>query len=273
MISRSQLSFHQKFQAEFSNISKILALGAYQGTKEEISEVTGISTGKQKGKVEPAIRYGSFMGLIDKDVKQGIYTLSPTKIGEVVLREDPYLQEMLTHWLCHAHMSHPLHGAPQWNFLVHQGHIGFDTSCSNQFILEKAQIEFDSSLTFSQLFSVARLSYTEGCFHRLRFVTWEEQLEYMSHSVQDDFIFVYAYHLLSLWEELFPDKQELTIPEVDQTMGVSRTFGFNEEAWQGLLDTLVGEGVISLNRQLFPGTIIKTAMAQDMIPKLFSRLL
>ncbi len=56
MITRSKLTFHQSFQAELSNISKILGLGQYQGTNEDIIEKTGISTGKQKGKVEPAIR-------------------------------------------------------------------------------------------------------------------------------------------------------------------------------------------------------------------------
>ncbi len=273
MITRSKLTFHQSFQAELSNISKILGLGQYQGTKEDISEETGISTGKQKGKVEPAIRYATFMGLLEHEVSQGIYTLSPTKLGEVVLQEDPYLQEILTLWLCHGQICHPIDGAPQWSFLVHQGHIDFDKSCSNQFFLEKAQLEFDSTLSFTQLFSVVRLSYTEGCFHRLRFVNWEEDLEFLTQSVQDDLIFVYAYHLLSLCETLFPDKQELTIPEVDQKIGLARTFGFQEEEWQTLLDTLMGEGIITLNRQLLPGTIIKTAMADDMIPKLYSRLL
>lgn len=273
MITRSQLTFHQSFQAELPNISKILGLGQYQGTKEEISEETGISTGKQKGKVEPAIRYASYMGLIEKGINQGIYTLSPTELGKVILKEDPYLQEMLTQWLCHGQMSHPLHGAPQWSFLVHQGHLGFEKSCSNQFFLEKAQLEFDSTLSFTQLFSVVRLSYTEGCYQRLRFVNWDEDLEFLSQSVQEDFIFVYAYHLLSLWETLFPERQEVTIPEVDQKIGIARTFGFHEEEWQTLLDTLAGEGIISLNRQLLPGTIIKTSMAEDMLPQLYSRLL
>lgn len=272
MIARSQLTFHQSFQAELPNISKILSLGQYQGTKEEISEQTGISTGKLKGKVEPAIRYATYMGLLEKDLHQGIYTLTPAKIGEVVRKEDPYLQELLTQWLCHAQMCHPLKGAPQWSFLVHQGHLGFEKSCSNQFFLEKAQLEFDSALSFTQLFSVTRLSYTEGCFHRLRFVTWEEELEFLPQSVQEDLVFVYAYTLLSLWETIFPDKQEVTIPEIDQKLGIASTFGLHEEEWQTLLDTLMGEGIISLNRQLMPATIIKTAMAEDMVSQLYSRL-
>ncbi len=236
MITRSKLTFHQSFQAELSNISKILGLGHDQGTKEDISEETGISTGKQKGKVEPAIRYATFMGLLEHEVSQGMYTLTPTKLGKVVLQEDPYLQEILTLWLCHAQMCHPLVGAPQWSFLVHQGHLGFDKFCSNQFFLEKAQLEFDSTLSFTQLFSVVRLSYTEGCFRRLRFVNWEEALGFLPQSVQEDLIFVYAYSLLSLWEAFFPEKQEVTMPEIDQKLGLARTFCFHEEEWQALLD-------------------------------------
>ena len=63
MINRSLLKFHETFQPESSYLAKILDLASqnYVGTKFEISDITGIPTGKQKGKVEPHIKYASYI--------------------------------------------------------------------------------------------------------------------------------------------------------------------------------------------------------------------
>ena len=65
--SWDDIEFHKTFQPQDTYITKILELAAqgYSGTKEEISAVTGIPTGKTSGKVIPHIRYAAFMGLID----------------------------------------------------------------------------------------------------------------------------------------------------------------------------------------------------------------
>ena len=62
-----KLEFHETFQPEMTYVAKLVKLASenYAGTKFEISECTGIPTGKQKGKVVPHIRYASCMGLID----------------------------------------------------------------------------------------------------------------------------------------------------------------------------------------------------------------
>ena len=66
MISRSKLKFHETFQPEWTYIARVLELAKdnYCGSKFDISDITGIPTGKQKGKVEPHIKYAQFMGLI-----------------------------------------------------------------------------------------------------------------------------------------------------------------------------------------------------------------
>ena len=76
MIKSSALEFHETFQPELPYIAKILKLASenYSGTKFEISDCTGIPTGKQKGKVEPHIRYARCMGLIDYSIENGVYS-------------------------------------------------------------------------------------------------------------------------------------------------------------------------------------------------------
>lgn len=63
MVQLSNLNFHQTFPPTTDGISRLLSVadrgGAY--TKEEISQMTGIPTGKSSGKVEPYIRYAVYM--------------------------------------------------------------------------------------------------------------------------------------------------------------------------------------------------------------------
>ncbi|MFI3254047.1 MAG: hypothetical protein R3Y63_06870 [Eubacteriales bacterium] len=273
MITRSQLAFHQTFQPEFQCIAKLLALGEYTGTKEEISEITGIPTGKQKGKVEPNIRYAVFMGLLHHSLTQGVHALSPTPLGQEVLAQDSYLQEDLTRWLCHANVTSPVSGAPQWKFLVHQAHNGFHETQSNDFFIEKGQELFPLALGFSEIFGVTRRCYQDGCFAPLGFLDWEEHLSYLPQNNQYDLLYLYGYTLLTQWELLFPDQREITLPLFQQDIGLARTFGLSEEIESQVLDDLAGEGILSVNRQLHPPTLIATSQSMALLPKLYSRLL
>ena len=92
MINRSQLKFHETFQPEASYITSILELANinYQGTKYQISDDTGIPTGKQKGKVEPSIKYAAFMDLISYSIDKGEYSLHLTDLGNEIFVQDKY---------------------------------------------------------------------------------------------------------------------------------------------------------------------------------------
>ena len=50
MFTKTQVQFHETFQPQAEYISAVLELACngYSGTKESISEQTGIPTGKQK---------------------------------------------------------------------------------------------------------------------------------------------------------------------------------------------------------------------------------
>ena len=63
--SYDSVNFHKTFAPQDSYISKILELAeqGYSGNKEEISDITGIPTGKTSGKVIPHILYSKYMGI------------------------------------------------------------------------------------------------------------------------------------------------------------------------------------------------------------------
>lgn len=277
MINRSQLNFHETFQPEANYITSILELAAenYLGTKFQISEMTGIPTGAHKGKVLPSLKYAAYMGLIryTYDKGSGCYLLNLTELGNEIFAQDKYLQEELTKWICHYNLSRPEKGAAQWAYIVHRAHCGFLQSVSSELLLQKANQEFGVKIPFKEMFSVVKLSYTEGVFAPLHFVEWTDKLEFEEHIESPELVYAYGYALLNSWDDMFPEKEEITMNEVVEKIGIGRVFGFPPDEINCVLDSLANEGVIAINRQLFPATILRIAKTDEMISNLYSRLL
>lgn len=277
MINSAALEFHETFQPELSYIAQILRLASegYSGTKYDISQDSGIPTGKQKGKVEPHIRYAKFMGLVEYQCEKGIYSLALSKLGQEVFTQDPYLHEDLTIWLCHYCMSRCEAGAPQWSYLIHTAHPGLGEWISQErlFRMAEAWCDVSPSAMPRKVFSVVKGSYTGGCFADLDFLEWDDQLEFHEKAEHLELAFVYAYALLDSWERLAPNKREITEFTLKDQIGFGKLFGFNEEECGYVIDSLRDENLLAVNRQLYPATIIRMASSADLIPQLYSRLL
>ena len=121
MFTKTQVQFHETFQPQPEYVSAVLdlAMRGFQGTKESISEQTGIPTGKQKGKVIPHLKYAQYMGLIIFQNNNGIYHLEPTPLGTKIYEEDPYLLEGLTRLILNYYLTNKETGAPQWGYIFH----------------------------------------------------------------------------------------------------------------------------------------------------------
>lgn len=275
-MANSTLLFHETFQPELGYISKIIELGAegFSGDKYIISNLTGIPTGKEKGKVEPHIRYAKYMGLLDYTVTRGVYDLSLTQMGQEVLRQDKYLHESLTLWLLHYFISRRNLGAPQWWFLVHKANKGLATELTSEFLSTQAQKEFDiSSTEFAKAFGVVKTSYMSGCFSNLYYLNWEERIVFEEQREQIEFEYLYAYALLDSWDWMFPEKNELTLTEVLEDLSFGKVFGLNDEDVDSVLSTLEERRIISTNRQLFPITIVRTMGLEEIVSLVYSVLM
>ena len=278
MFNRSQLQFHETFQPEESYISKILELAAekYVGNKFEISERTGIPTGKQKGKVEPHIKYASYMGLINYSSEKGVYRISLTPLGDEVYTQDPFLHEGLSKWLCHYGITRKGKGAPQWSFLINEIHPGFIQSVSPDRIMKQFGEHFSGNLSYEEIFGVTRRSYIDGFFEELEYLYCNEESKYIAFretSARDEFLFLYAYAMLDSWSFLLKEKTEITLMELLDDLSFGKIFGLTDRAINEILDEMSEEGIISLNRQLFPTTIIRIASSDELIVRLYSHLL
>ena len=275
MINRSQLKFHETFQPELSYIAKLLELADrdYAGDKYEISELTGIPTGKQKGKVEPHIKYAAYMGLISFTNEKGVYSLNISDVGKELFEQDPFIHETLSRWLCHCGISRIGIGAPQWYYTVHLGHSGFYRADTSAYHLEKANTLFSTNISFEEMFGVVKRSYTEGCFSSLNYLDWDERVTYLPHNYNPELLYVYAFSILKCWDRSFQGKKEITAEELTSSIEPGKTFNLSEEEIDYILDEMSYEGIITLNRQLYPTTIVRTVETGELIPRLYSRLL
>lgn len=269
--SRNAIEFHQTFQPTDSYITKIMELAAekYSGTKEEISSVTGIPTGESKGKVEPHIRYAAYMGLISFEKKGSVYQLSLTDLGETVRKEDPYLFEDVTKWLCHYHLTEPLTGAYLWAFLYKVLPFQLDSPVSMDLIKRKNAETFLKEYDLG----VVKRTYTEGFLQNLHVLEWDSALTFQSNVYRDEWKIVYAYSLLMSWELVFPNEQELTVEQLMYDLAWGKRFGFDETEIMIVLDELEANGIVHLNRQLHPCTVIRSAEAKEIIPDLYAGIL
>jgi|GEM_PF-1643035 len=275
MISRSQLKFHETFQPELHYISKIMELagGRYSGTKFDISQKTGIPTGIQKGKVEPTIKYAAYMGLVEYTYTKGEYELYLTPLGKEIYRQDRYLHEPLSHWVCHYGLCCTHSGAPQWAFLVNGVHYHPNETITSEYLHTLAKQHFRLDISFEELFGVVKRTFTDGCFSDLSFLSWSDTLLFHELPENPELLFVYAYALLKSWESLLVDKNEITVIEASEALHFHNAFGLHNDEFLDILDQLSDHGVVAVNRQLFPATIIRLANAEAIIPKLYSNLL
>lgn len=269
--SWDDIDFHKTFQPQDTYITKILELAAqgYSGTKEEISAVTGIPTGKTSGKVIPHIRYAAFMGLIDFEKEGGKYSLSLSRLGKVVFREDKYLYEKITKLICHFKICDKEKGAPIWAFIYNQLPNKLDDDIGNAFIATKANEYFGRAVEFS----VVKKAYTEGFWQNTRLMEWEENLHIISQYFANDCKYVYAYALLNSWESYLPDEREISVTQLTDILRWDRRFGFDEAETMNALDELAADGIISLNKQLHPCTIIRIEESDNILDKLYDTLI
>ena len=270
-IRRNDIEFHQTFQPTEAYITKIMELAAeqYAGKKEEISSITGIPTGSQKGKVEPHIYYAAYMGLIHFTKSESVYQLSLTPLGEIVMQEDKYLFEDVTKWLCHYHLTEPMTGAYLWAFLYKVLPFQLDMPVSPELIKKKSAETFLREYDFG----VVKRTYTEGFFKNLQVLEWENALSFQSNIYRNELKYVYAYTLLKSWELIFPSEQELTIEQLMQDLAWGKRFGFDETEMTAVLDELETEEILRLNRQLHPCTVIRISEAKEILSKLYSEII
>lgn len=272
MASQININFHQTFKPEKKYIGSILDIANHTGSLsiQEISLYTGIPNGKSSGKVEPHIYYTKYMGLINAEKKDRTYEINKTRLGNIVSLEDPGLQEELSILLCHAMMLRPYKGAAMWNAIFMKLLPAYQGKIKKDILLKELGQLFNGKVSkknlapflgsYEEMFSVLDILKvdTNNCS--------EMELPY-----NKEFIYLYAYILLEYWDELYSGQGEISSAQL-AGIGFGKAFGWNEQKEYEVLEHLSDKGLLRLNRQLAPYTILRLADKNFAMDKLYSEL-
>lgn len=255
------VSFHNTFPPTPAYIGRILQIS--DGTKRDIravSDLTGIPQGESTGKAKPHLIYAMLMGLLEEDQS----TLTP--LGALVKAEDSNCSEDLTQWIMHRHLT-SVTGADMWHYLYRELASRNNGIMTDEYYTSQLQNKFGPKANTR----VAKSCYLNG-LTAIDYLDDKDGIAIRRQHIQKDFLYLYAYELLTEWENVFPDKVEITSDEMN-LLHCDICFGLTPSDWFNVLELLASKSLLRLNRQLIPFTIIRTANASEMIPKLYSLLL
>lgn len=272
---RIPLSFHATFAPERFYIAKLLACVSVRchGSFDDISNMTGIPTGKSSGKVEPTIRYAQGMGLVDvaKEGSSGFF-LSLTPLGEIVFGQDPYLKEELTQWLLHLMFCRCHGGAEAWYAVFGEGRLPLGESFTKENLR----------------------NYLENCFGRRRDVIGPLLRMYLHESgfllcgaiieekavirrkkapLDPIFYYLYAYWMINLWNQIFPNDQQITISAFESKSKCFSTLGWVELEVSDFLDWLSDAGVLKIDRQTGEALLLRMMAIETIENHIYDNLI
>jgi len=264
--------FHETFPLQVIYLSEILQLASenYCGSKHEISNLTGIPTGETSGKVEPHIRYLEFMGLINSELLSGKYQLTLTKLGEVVYESDRYIMHDVTKKLMHYNMTRRDIGAPQWSFLFRDYPYDFNVPISFNKIIDNGKLIYGKEVYLKPI----RTIYSTGDFLSISPIEFDDKdIIFKGCYASSDCNNVYAYTLLQELEKMGLDESEFTLDKIFEDIKWQKGFGFEYDTAIEVLDDLNHSGIIKLNKQLDPITLIVNQSSEDLMIKLYDDLI
>ncbi|WP_174733163.1 DUF4007 family protein [Mesobacillus harenae] len=268
------LNFHQSFAPEIEAISRIVSLADSDTgflTKEEISEKTMISTGKRSGKVEPNIYYATAMRLITFEKLDQKYECKLTPLGRVVFLEDPYLVENISKLLLHAFLADSYSAAKLWSYLFNEFIPKVMPSFNNELIVNAIERHFSSNVNLTPFRTCYSSDLSLGDLGLIRLVDKGYELE--PHRISRENVYVYGYVLLEKWEEVLADRSEITFNEITDVLCFGKPFLWGERQMRDAFDLMQDAGLIKVNAQLSPITIIKNQNSYFCLDKMYSLLI
>ena len=276
--NRLSIFFHQTFIPERQYIASLLQFVAtgQTGTDQDISKQTGIPVGKFSGKVPAIISYCSGMGLVKVLKKAGTAGrkyFEFTPFGRAVLLEDSNLSEELTQWLVHLHLCRKNGGAEIWYLSFNKGYnvlgMGFTEDELTKFLERNC-----GKRNKSPVGPLIR-TYEEPAALQIAHVLVHQDGDNLSRSsapLLAGFRNGYSAFLLSLWEEYFPDERQVTITDFEASVDWQKICGWNQRQNETVFDMMQDAGAITIDKQMKPWVLIRSADAKKFWPSLYDEL-
>ncbi len=263
---RLGVTFHRTFSLNRPSIAKIVQLVKELGDKTPIGRKT-IRQMTNLGSiyVEAMPRYAYGAGLLDR----GNHL---TKFGSFICDHDPLLENIVTQWLIHYHLSAPHGPGPSfWHDLVVHRFLPGDEFTHAQISAQIQQFvasvrekpprkeDADSSAT------VFINSYTKS--DGLRSIGILEEIKPKYYRVLDPdppSPWVVAYALLDFWKAHFPNRTTINLNDLYGENGLTSLFMISKGRLNAMLEEMQREGMLELYRIAPPYQVV--LLAADEIP-------
>lgn len=263
-------NFHKTFIPERQYIAALLkyvAAGKW-GNDQEISDATGIPTGKSSGKV-PAIRdYCKGMALI-RPVKSAVTQakqMELTPFGRVVLQEDQFLNESLTQWICHFNLCRPNGGADVWYHVFNKGFASLGTRFSKAALNNYLAGIFGNAS--SDIFGPLIGMYSDpASFFLCAALTPEKNSANFVRKpapLLTTYSNAYSAWILQIMQAHFPGGGQVTVSQLNDTTGAFSVPGWNVPDSQYVIELIEQKGAIQVDRNMNPW-ILKPAATPDIL--------
>lgn len=279
------LGFPQTFLPDRDLLARLLKFTAQGGggTKEAISQTTGIPTGASTGKVEPMIRYALGMGLIDANkTTGGIWQLHLTPLGQAVFQQDAALSEPLTLWLLHlllcrrCGLTSPATGmADAWFVLFAEGAVRLGKRFTLSDYLAFLQERHGDKAGLKALSSLVVRSYLEPKALAGIGVLQEESgyLVRQTAPLKPEFFPAYTAYLYLLWDGLFPDRTQLAFDEFAGQTRFPALTGWGGSQITAWLDWMANHGCVQLDRHTGTPVLLRLQTTDQVLAKLYDGLI
>lgn len=272
MEKQVNINFHQTFKPEGQYISSILEIadGKSWYSVKDISGITGIPQGVSSGKVEPHISYAEYMGVVKSEKKDRQIQLTRTMLGECVTMEDPGLQELLTKLLLHAMILRQEEGAGMWSSIFRKILPKYYNGIKKEMLILELNQIYDNKVTAKNI--APFFGSYDDLFSEIGILAVEEDVAICrSLAYNKEFIYLYALALWAYWEEHYPSQEEISSVQFAE-LRFGKAFGWDAQSEYEVLEHLADKGLLRMNRQLMPYTILKLTNKETLISSLYSEL-
>ena len=253
--SRLARNFHKTFKPERLYINAMLrsAAAGKSGNAQEIAAETGIPTGTSSGKVMPTLEYCIGMGLVKSSQKRSA-TRSPelTTFGRMVFLEDPYLKCPITQWLAHMNLCGPVTGADVWyqTFFAGFNALGLE--------FKREKLETHLSVIYATkpggLIGPMIGTYEDDAALKICGAISEKNgvLTRREAPLKEDMIRGYGAWLLHSMSVHFPGQSQVSVAELDETIGFKTIPAWSDSSFASLLVLLERKALIEVDRHMDP---------------------
>ena len=265
------LNFHQTFKPEKAYLSELLQIAdeADKVTLEELSKMTGIPQGKSSGKLVPHLKYAKLMGLLDYIVDNKLYTIRLSELGKTIRSEDVSLSENISLLAMHHNIAARNSGADIWDFCFNEYFNKYGNTSKYEYFAAEIERKFGNvklgpfAKSYEELFAPLDILEINTKDNLFLFNKFEYHQEYNP---------VIGYIFYDLWNHVFSDEVEITSTQLEE-LGFRNCFGWNRGDEQEILEQLSDSGLIRINKQLTPFTVIRLDDINHVLQNLYSELI